>query len=139
MLTPVRQGCGILFFDAADRRVLLFLRDDKPNIRCPNCLDILGGIVEREETPREAIIREMAEELLDRRTGNTYVLENFDIFKIFIDQWNVEQHIFWKEADFDIHDVVLLEGQKLEWLTEQEAQTTALAFSFEEVVKEFFL
>ena len=55
MLTPVRQGCGILFFDAADRRVLLFLRDDKPNIRCPNCLDILGGIVEREETPREAM------------------------------------------------------------------------------------
>ena len=138
MPTPVRQGCGILFFDAVDRKVLLFLRDDKPTIRCPNCLDILGGIVEKEETPKEAIVREMAEELLDKRTGNSYVLENFDIFKVFINQWNVEQHIFWKTADFDIPDVKLLEGQKLVWLTEEEAQTTTLAFGFKEVVNEFF-
>ena len=138
MPTPVRQGCGILFFDAVNRRVLLFLRDDKPDIRCPNAIDILGGIVEKEETPEEAIVREMAEELLDKRTGKPYVLEEFYIFKIYVDQWNVEQHIFWREADFGINDVVLLEGQKLEWLTEEDVQTTALAFGFEVVVKEFF-
>lgn len=138
MATPSRQGCGILFFDAAHRRVLLFRRDNKPEIRFPNYVDILGGIVEKEETPKEAIVREMAEELTNRRTGNPYLLEKFDTFKVYIDQWNVEQHVFWKPADFTIDDVRLEEGQALVWLTEEEAQTFVLAFGFEAVVKEFF-
>ena len=138
MPIPERQGCGILFFDAVNRRVLLFLRDNKPNIRFPNYIDKLGGIVEKEETPGEAIVREMAEELTDLRTGNPYFLEKFDIFNVYIDQWNVEQHVFWKEADFGIDDVHLNEGQALVWLTEEEVQTTALAFGIEAIVMEFF-
>lgn len=139
MKVPVRQGCGVLFFDAEYRRVLLFLRDNKPNIRYPNHIDILGGIVEKGETPEEAVVREMAEELTDLRTGNPYLLEKFDVFKVYIDRWNVEQHVFWKIADFGINDVHLNEGQNLLWLTEGEVQTTVLAFGFEAVVREFFM
>ena len=138
MPTPERQGCGILFFDAANRRVLLFQRDNKPTIRYPDYVDILGGIVEKGETPEEAIVREMAEELTDLQTGKPYHLQKFDVFKVYVDQWNVEQYVFWKVADFGIDDVHLNEGQVLVWLTEEEAQTTALAFGFESVVKEFF-
>ncbi|MDP3725742.1 MAG: NUDIX domain-containing protein [bacterium] len=138
MTTYSRQGCGVLFFDEVNRRVLLFLRDNKPDIRFPNYIDILGGIVEKEETPEAAIVREMAEELTDLRTGSPYLLEKFYTFKVYIDQWNVEQHVFWKEANFGIEDVHLNEGQALVWLKEEEAQTTALAFGFEAVIRKFF-
>ena len=138
MTAPWRQGCGILFFDATNRRVLLFLRDNKPEIQFPDYIDKLGGIVEKGETPREAIVREMAEELTDLRTGNPYLLQDFDIFKVYIDRWNVEQHVFWKVADFGIDDVHLNEGKNLLWLTEEEAQTTILAFGIEAMIKEFF-
>lgn len=138
MIKPTRQGCGILFFDPAHRRVLLFLRDNKPEIPFPNYIDKLGGIVEKGETPDEAIVREMAEELIDLRTGNPYILQDFYIFKVYIDYRNTEQHVFWKEADFGIDDVHLNEGQALIWLTEDDAQTTVLAFGIEKVVREFF-
>jgi len=47
----------------ADRRVLLLLRDDNPEIRDPNCWQLPGGGVEENETPDEAIKRELQEEI----------------------------------------------------------------------------
>jgi 8-oxo-dGTP diphosphatase len=63
------KGCGILFYNRQKKAVLLFRRDDKSSIPFPNMLDLLGGGVEEGETPAEAAVREMAEELLDIRTN----------------------------------------------------------------------
>lgn len=133
-----KRGCGILFFRRAKNTVLLFRRDDKPTIPFPNHLDILGGSVEADETPEQAIVRELAEELDDLRTGSPYSLESFKLFKVYRDERGTEQHIFYKEADFDIEDLHLKEGQELVWFVESELRTTPLAFHFEAVVQEFF-
>lgn len=117
--------------------MLLFRRDDKPNIKFPNCVDILGGHVEEGETPKETIIREMAEELDDLRTGRPFELKDYHYFKVYVDAWDTEQHIFWKEADFDIQDIGLKEGQGLVWLTEKEIPATNFAFDFDLVVEDF--
>lgn len=138
MATSLRRGCGILFFDKQKQRVLLFRRDDKPNLRFPNCIDILGGHVEDSETPDETIVREMAEELDDLRTRQPFKLQDFNIFKVYMDEWDTEQHIFWRETDFDISDIRLKEGKELVWLTNNEITNTSFAFGFDVVIKEFF-
>ncbi len=45
------------------REILLYLRDNKPGIPFPNHWDLIGGHVEEGETPEEALIREVKEEL----------------------------------------------------------------------------
>ena len=133
-----KRGCGILFFRKEKKAVLLFRRDDKPTIPFPNHLDIPGGSVEDGETPEQAIVREMAEELYDLRTGSPYSLKDFRLFKVYGDDWGTQQHIFYREADFDVADLRLKEGQELVWLRESDLRSTPLAFNFEAVVQEFF-
>lgn len=132
------RGCGILFFDVQKQRVLLFRRDNKPSIRFPGCIDILGGHIDEGESPEKAIAREMAEELDDLRNGLSFKLEKYHKFKVYTDEGGTEHHIFWKEADFDILDVHLKEGQELVWLTEEKIPSTPFAFGFDAVIREFF-
>jgi 8-oxo-dGTP diphosphatase len=135
---PTSKGCGILFFDAQNQSVLLVRRDNKPGIIFPDCMDILGGFVEEGESAGEAVVREMAEELDDLRTRLPFKLEGHRIFKVYTDEWGIEQHIFWKIKDFDVQNVWLNEGQALIWLTEEELSQYAFALGFDEVVREFF-
>jgi 8-oxo-dGTP diphosphatase len=133
-----KRGCAILFFRNDERKVLLFRRDDKPGIPYPKFLDIPGGNVEEHESADQAIVREMAEELDDLRTGSPYFLNNFKVFKVYKDKQGTEQHIFYRQADFDVEDLRLKEGEGMVWLTEDDLKTTILAFNFQDVVQEFF-
>ena len=42
---------------------LLYLRDNKPDIPFPGYWDLIGGHVEEGETPEQALVREVKEEL----------------------------------------------------------------------------
>jgi 8-oxo-dGTP diphosphatase len=133
-----KRGCGVLFYDKNGAQVLLFRRDDKSTIPFPNHLDILGGTVEEGETPEEAIVREMAEELEVKSSGKPFQLENFESFDQYVDEDDVEQNIFCVPISFNIDEVVLKEGQCLVWITEKDLDSTTLAFGFNRIVKEFF-
>lgn len=132
------RGAGVLFHDASKTRVLVCRRSNTPTVPFPGWIDILGGYVESGETPEKTVIREMAEELDDLRTGTHFILRAPKLFMIYTDEHGVEHHIFYQEADFDIADVRLNEGQCLLWLTEAEAASVQLAFGFEKVVRAFF-
>lgn len=120
--------------------MLLFLRDNKPWIPFPNMPDILGGGVEEGESPEEAAAREMAEELVDLRTDEPFVLRGHKPFRAYTDQRGCEQHIFECLIDFEISDLRLLEGKGLIWLTEVDLDSgMKLAFEFEGVLKDYFL
>src|SRR5688500_7449509 len=58
----MKQIAQILLFDCAGR-LLIYLRDDKPEIPFPNRWDFFGGHVEAGETPEQALVREVKEEL----------------------------------------------------------------------------
>ena len=58
----MRQIAQILLFDRHGR-LLIYLRDDKPEIPFPNRWDLFGGHVEAGETPEQALQREVKEEL----------------------------------------------------------------------------
>jgi 8-oxo-dGTP diphosphatase len=124
-----RRGSSILFVNEK-RQILLFLRDDLPHLPYPNTWDVPGGHVEERETAAQCIVREMKEEMdLD--------LEEFDLFSVkeFNDRL---EYTFWKRADLNIEDIILQEGQRLQWFTEQEAGATELAYGFNEIVADFY-
>ena len=124
-----RKGTSIIFVND-NSQVLLFLRDDIPDIPYPNMWDIPGGHVEDGETPEQCIVREMKEEM-------ELTLEDFQLFSVMEFTDRVE-YTFWKKANLDIQNINLHEGQKLKWFTEFEAKNTKLAYGFNEIVDDFF-
>ncbi|MCD4741232.1 MAG: NUDIX hydrolase [Desulfobacteraceae bacterium] len=124
-----RKGCSIIFLNNK-MQILLFLRDNIPDIPYPNMWDIPGGHVEKDETPKQCIVREMKEEMdLD--------IQGFAEFKIveFVDRI---EYVFWKRENLDISKIKLTEGQCLKWFTEDDIRNTHLACGFNEVALDFF-
>lgn len=132
------RGAGVFFYDKARRRVLFYRRDNKTTIPFPGQVDILGGHVEEGETADQAVVREMAEELGDLRTGGPYRLTGHRLFTVYTNPQGPVDYLFCKAADFDLEDVRLKEGQALLWLTEEEAARAAFAFGYDRLVAEFF-
>ncbi len=48
-------------------------------------IDVLGGHAEEGETPEQTVVREMAEALEDRRTGQPLVLTRHRLFTVHTD------------------------------------------------------
>src|SRR5262245_63498826 len=58
----MKQIAMVLLFDR-QCRLLIYLRDDNPDIPFPNHWDFFGGHVEAGESPDQAMVREVKEEL----------------------------------------------------------------------------
>lgn len=124
-----RKGAGIIFVNDKNQ-VLLFLRDDKPEISYPNMWDVLGGHVDQDETPKDCIIHEMKEEIdLELKDFHLLCEKEFD---------DRIEFTYWKKVNFDIEKINLMEGQKLKWFTREQAKNTELAYGFNEIVEKFF-
>ena len=124
-----RKGCSIIFVDDQNR-ILLLLRDDKPDIPYPNMWDVPGGHVDSEETPGDCIIREMKEEM-------ELQLTEFSLFSIMEFDDRIE-YVFWKKENLVISEICLHEGQRIEWFTEDRVKKTRLAYGFNRVVMNFY-
>lgn len=123
-------GAGILLLNR-NNEVLLLLRDDKVDIPFPNMWDIPGGKVEDNETPIEAIRREMMEEMSIKDLGE------IQLFKIITSE-NITDYIFWKRLDLKTSEIDLQEGQRVEYFNLERIRKTEFAFNYNEVLEEFF-
>jgi 8-oxo-dGTP diphosphatase len=133
-----KRGCGILFYKRNPDRVLVYRRDNMPDLPFAGCLDLLGGHIEHGESAEEAMQREAKEELFDRRSEKPFALKDFTLFRAYTDKYGYEQHIYYTAADFDIGDVELREGKELVWITEEELKKEELGFDFTPLVQAFF-
>lgn len=124
-------GAGILLLNI-NNEVLLLLRDDKVDIPFPNMWDIPGGQVEDNETPIEAIRREMMEEMSIKNLGE------IQLFKIITSE-NITDYIFWKNLDLNPAEIDLQEGQRIEYFNLDRIRKTKLAFNYNMVLEEFYL
>lgn len=127
-----KKGASIIFIDDSEE-VLLFLRDDDESIPYPNLWDVLGGHVERGETPKECIVREMQEEI-------AIGIKKPNLFNVY-DMEDRLEYTYWQRADFDIDKILLSEGQHLRWFSKSEIENMTdddIAFGFRSVLLDFF-
>lgn len=137
------RGAGILFYQKKPvKRVLLLVRDQKhcdpaKILFYPGMLNIPGGHLEDNETPEDCVIREIAEEWTDLRTGAPFQLKDFSFLECHIDEV-AESWIFYKEMNFDLTDIDYNEGAALALMNEAAAMRTQIAYGCTELVRRFF-
>jgi 8-oxo-dGTP diphosphatase len=105
----MKQIAQVLLFDR-DERLLIYLRDDKPDIPFPNHWDFFGGHLEEGETPEQALVREVKEELgVD--------LPQWEFFKSYEclsgDVYPNTKYIYRARIDKTAEELQLREGQRL--------------------------
>jgi 8-oxo-dGTP diphosphatase len=119
----VIQIAQLLLFDRSGRLVV-YLRDDKPEIPFPNHWDFIGGHVEANESPEDALLRETREEI-------GVMLKGWHPFRIYVctqgDAYPNTKFIYWAQIDARAEELVLYEGQRLRGL--RQAERTSLRFA----------
>ena len=123
-------GAAIILINN-ENKTLLLLRDDRIDIPFPNMWDIPGGKVEIGETPDQAIRREMNEELGIKDLGE------INLFKI-ISSPKITDYIFWKRLIINTNEIVLNEGQRIEYFDFNKIRRTELAFNYNSALEEFY-
>lgn len=109
----MKQIAQILLFDR-NNRLIIYLRDDKPDIPFPNHWDLIGGHVEAGETPEQALVRETKEEI-------GLELKQWRFFRRYEcsvgDAYPNIKFIYHAEIDCLAAELPLFEGQRLIGIT----------------------
>lgn len=94
-MAGMRQIAQVLLFDRYGR-LLIYLRDDKLGIPFPNHWDFFGGHLESGETPDQALVREVEEEL-------GLALKDWKYFRAYVctegDAYPNLKYIYWARID----------------------------------------
>ncbi len=129
----MKQIAQVLLFDR-EGRLLIYLRDDKPGIPFPNHWDLFGGHLENGETPEQALVREVKEELGIELIAFKY-FRRFDCAKG--DAYPNVKHIFWALTDSLPQELTLYEGQKLRSIALEERKQVNFANILATIVESF--
>lgn len=90
-----------------EKKLLMVLRDNKPEIAYPNYWSEIGGEIEKGESPIEALKREIDEEIICKIYDIEFVGE------IFILAEDCKLILFKGKVIDRLEDIKLYEGQKL--------------------------
>jgi len=114
--------------------ILLYLRDNKPNIPFPRHWDLFGGHVEKGETPEEALIREVKEEL-------DYDLKDYSFFKKYDclegDVHPNIKYVYVGKVNKTITELTLQEGEKLQFFSKNEIHNIKFANILKTIVMDY--
>jgi len=127
------RGVGCIFYIVDEKKLMFYRRDNKPTIPFPDHVSLLGGHMDPGETPRQTMMRELAEELIMNDTKQPFQPTGVTHFETYVDERNVQQNIFTCTLPTK-PNLTLLEGQKLVYLTPDEARQTDFAFGFNRVI-----
>ena len=122
-----------LLFDR-NGKLLIYLRDDKPTISFPSHWDLFGGIIEPGETPEQALVREVGEEL-------GIILKTFTWFREYNcptgeSEPNIK-YVFYAKIDSVPEELTLNEGQRLTSIHLYERQAYRFANILGRIINDF--
>lgn len=123
-----------IIFENDNREILLYLRDNKPGIPFPMHWDLIGGHIEEGETPGEALVREVKEEL-------NIELEEYEFFKKYEcnegDAYPNVKFIYTGRINIPIEKITLLEGDRPQFFSYDEIPGIKFANIIKRVVMEY--
>lgn len=113
-----------IIFENDKGEFLLYLRDGKPGIPFPHHWDLIGGHIEEGETPEEALIREVKEEI-------DFDLKDYTFFREYLclegDAYPNIKYIYTGRIDLPAEEILLLEGDRLQFFTREEIPNVKFA------------
>jgi len=113
---------------------LLALRDNKAWIPFPNHWDLIGGHMEEGETPEEALVREVKEEL-DINIKDYTFYKKYECLSG--DAYENTKYIYSGKISIPIEEVTLLEGQRAQYFTREEIPNIRFANIIRSIVLDF--
>lgn len=114
--------------------ILLYLRDNKPDIPFPNHWDLIGGHVEEGETPEEALLREVKEELDIDLTDYTFY-KKYECLSG--DAYENIKYIYSGKINLPIEEVTLLEGVRPQYFSKAEIPNVLFANILKSIVMDY--
>jgi 8-oxo-dGTP diphosphatase len=123
----------VFLFDRSNR-LLIYLRDDKPDIPFPNYWDLFGGHVEEGETPEQALSREVKEEL-GIELGRFSFFRKYDCMTG--DAYPNVKYLYWTKIAKTPEELVLNEGQRLTSIGKEERRNFRFANILAAILEDF--
>ncbi|HBQ83145.1 MAG: hypothetical protein A2X05_10635 [Bacteroidetes bacterium GWE2_41_25] len=128
------QKIAAIILENDKEEFLLALRDNKSWIPFSNHWDLIGGHVEEGETPEEALIREVKEEL-------DIELKEYKFYKEFLclegDTYENIKYIYSGKINIPIEEITLYEGQYARYFTKEEIPDVKFANIIKSVVLDY--
>jgi 8-oxo-dGTP diphosphatase len=113
---------------------LLYLRDNKPTIPFPDHWDLIGGHVEEGETPEQALVREVKEEL-------DINLKEYTFYRKYEcltgDAYENIKYIYTGRINIPIEEITLLEGVRPQYFNREEIPGVKFANILKSIVMDF--
>lgn len=123
-----------IIFENDKGEILLYRRDNKPGIPFPQHWDLFGGHIEDGETPEEALVREVKEEM-------NYDLKDFKFFRRYDclegDAYPNIKYIYHGRFNLPAERITLLEGECVRYFTRDEIPNVKFANILTSIVMDF--
>ncbi len=116
-----------------DNKILLQLRDNKPGISYPGFWGLIGGHIDDNENPIDAIKREVMEEINYKIKGITFVSKLIHPENIHCHEHEI--YLFKGNLDINLDQIKLTEGEKVQLFHYKELINLKLP----EIIKNFLI
>lgn len=123
-----------IIFENDKGELLLYLRDNKPGIPFPGHWDLIGGHVEEGETPEQALVREVKEEL-------NIDLKDFKFFRKYEciegDAYPNVKYIYTGKINIPLDELTLMEGDYPRYFNRDEIAGIKFANILKRIVTDY--